>query len=131
MSSGGRPMLSTSPCNRQGLPFYIVTDTKCELLPRSFHPYLKSGGFVSVALSLGLPPVAVSDCLLPMLPGLSSCRSRRLVNNLTRLLYHKNNHFRKESGYGSPASELFLSCFNDCCKGSWFVYCKLAQNLTV
>jgi len=29
-------------------------------------------GIVSVALSLGLPPVAVSNCLLPMLPGLSS-----------------------------------------------------------
>ena len=30
------------------------------------------GSFVSVALSLGLPPVAVSDCQYPMLPGLSS-----------------------------------------------------------
>lgn len=30
------------------------------------------GGFVSVALSLGLPPVAVNNCQYPMLPGLSS-----------------------------------------------------------
>jgi len=31
------------------------------------------GGFVSVALSLRLPAVAVNNCLYPMLPGLSSC----------------------------------------------------------
>ena len=30
------------------------------------------GGIVSVALSLGLPPVAVSDCRCSTLPGLSS-----------------------------------------------------------
>jgi hypothetical protein len=30
------------------------------------------GGIVSVALSLGSPPAAVSGCLCPMLPGLSS-----------------------------------------------------------
>ena len=34
---------------------------------------LQIGGIVSVALSLGSPPVAVSNCLRPMLPGLSSC----------------------------------------------------------
>src|SRR5438270_869782 len=52
-----------SPCSRQGLPFCRVTPANCGLLPRSFHPYpLKRGGFVSVALSLGSPPVAVSDC---------------------------------------------------------------------
>lgn len=32
----------------------------------------KPGGIVSVALSLGSPPVAVSDCPCPTLPGLSS-----------------------------------------------------------
>lgn len=32
-----------------------------------------TGSFVSVALSLRLPAVAVSNCLYPMLPGLSSC----------------------------------------------------------
>ncbi len=36
------------------------------------HPLGIIGGIVSVALSLGLPPVAVSDCHCPMLPGLSS-----------------------------------------------------------
>ncbi len=99
MHSGGTPMLSTYPCSRQGLPFHIVTDTKCELLPRSFHPYPdKQGGIVSVALSLGLPPVAVSNCLFPKLPGLSSWpNGRRSVNNLTKLLYHKNNHFVKKA----------------------------------
>ena len=38
------------------------------LFPREYH----KGSFVSVALSLGLPPVAVSDCRYPSLPGLSS-----------------------------------------------------------
>jgi len=33
---------------------------------------LLQGSFVSVALSLGLPPVAVSNCHYPTLPGLSS-----------------------------------------------------------
>ena len=31
------------------------------------------GSFVSVALSLGSPPVVVNDCHYPTLPGLSSC----------------------------------------------------------
>ncbi len=40
------------------------------------------GSFVSVALSLRLPAVAVSDCHYPKLPGLSSCfkASDRLTN---------------------------------------------------
>jgi hypothetical protein len=58
-------MRDSSPCSRQGLPLCIVTDTNCGLLPHSFHlfPSLRRGSFVSVALSLGLPPVAVSNCL--------------------------------------------------------------------
>lgn len=84
-------MLDYSPCSRQGLPPMHVTMHDCELLPHSFHPYqthftrnshssfniyqMKTGkllngkcvqstpgGIVSVALSLGLPPVAVSNC---------------------------------------------------------------------
>ena len=64
----------TSPCSRQGLPHIAVTDNIYELLPRAFHPFpaVKRGGFVSVALSLGLLPVAVSNYHFPMLPGLSS-----------------------------------------------------------
>jgi len=56
----------------------LVTKRCCELLPHSFHPYPAHfskngrGGFVSVALSLELPLVAVSNCHFPMLPGLSS-----------------------------------------------------------
>ena len=50
----------------------------------SFHPYLAAfratvGGIVSVALSLGSPPVAVSNCLYPVLPGLSSCQKQVVV----------------------------------------------------
>ena len=39
--------------------------TSCEATPLR-------GGFVSVALSLGLLPVAVNNCHYPILPGLSS-----------------------------------------------------------
>lgn len=60
---GGKPMVDQSPCSRQGLPLPNVTIKDCGLLPHSFHPYRLTGGIVSVALSLGLPPVAVSDCL--------------------------------------------------------------------
>ena len=41
---------------------------RCELLPRSFHPYLLTGGIVSVALSLGSPPAAVSGCRILRCP---------------------------------------------------------------
>ncbi len=65
-----------SPCSRQGLPLLCVTTEDCKLLPYSFHlfphVYCHEGSFVSVALSLELPPVAVSDCRCPLLPGLSS-----------------------------------------------------------
>ena len=64
-----------SPCSRQGLPHTVVTDSTYELLPRAFHPFpakYMQGGLVSVALSLGLLPVAVSNYHFPMLPGLSS-----------------------------------------------------------
>jgi len=57
--------MKSSPCSRQGLPFCIVTDVNCGLLPHSFHPFLgviAQGGIVSVALSLELPLVAVSNC---------------------------------------------------------------------
>jgi len=50
------------PCNRQGLPSHTVTSVHRELLPHSFHPYPLRGGIVSVALSLELPLVAVSNC---------------------------------------------------------------------
>lgn len=48
-----------------------------------------AGSFVSVALSLRLPAVAVSDCLCPVLPGLSSCRftDKRPSNELPKTYY--------------------------------------------
>lgn len=51
----------------------------------SFHHFLVSGNetgcVVSVALSLGLLPVAVSNCLCPMLPGLSSRANARATDH--------------------------------------------------
>ncbi len=62
-SLGGSP----PPCSRQGLPSVRVTVHRCGLLPHSFHPCrfdaeASPGGIVSVALSLGSPPAAVSGC---------------------------------------------------------------------
>lgn len=68
MRSTDRPseqLIANPPCSEQGLPRNCVTTATCELLPHSFHPYLShedQGGIVSVALSLGLPLVAVSNC---------------------------------------------------------------------
>ena len=49
--------------------------------------FSRKGSFVSVALSLGSPPVAVSDCHCSILPGLSSYinASDRLMNCLVPL----------------------------------------------
>ena len=65
--STGRLYEDAFPCSRQGLPLPHVTMRDCGLLPHSFHPYLFNaeaslGGIVSVALSLGSLPAAVSGC---------------------------------------------------------------------
>jgi len=55
---------ASAPCSRRGLPPAPVTRIGCALLPHSFHPYREPygrGGIVSVALSLGSPPVAVNN----------------------------------------------------------------------
>ncbi len=101
-SSGGPPIFGLSPCSRQGLPLPCVTVRNCGPLPQSlavkplkialtkrsghsFHHFLASGNetgcVVSVALSLGLLPVAVSNCLCPMLPGLSSRANARATDH--------------------------------------------------
>ena len=51
------------PCSGRGLPPSPVTWVGWALLPPSFHPYraVKLGGIVSVALSLQLPAIAVSN----------------------------------------------------------------------
>lgn len=109
-----------SPCSRQGLPPRYVTISDCELLPHSFHPFLarRRGGFVSVALSLGLPLVAVSNCHFPMLPGLSSpsLHRGRPANSLTCVLYHFWACWRSWSSsaiFTSPSATLFSS------RGTW------------
>ena len=69
-STSGLLFACRPPCSRQGLPPIYVTVDDCELLPHSFHLflYINRGSFVSVALSLGLPPVAVSDCRILRCP---------------------------------------------------------------
>jgi hypothetical protein len=85
--------LGISPCSRQGLPSSSVTAGQCGLLPRSFHLFLKlpRGSFVSVALSLGSPPVAVSDChslCCPDFPPSWTCVVQwRSADNLANYYY--------------------------------------------
>ncbi len=87
---GGKPVLGTSPCSRQGLPLPSVTTQDCGLLPHSFHPYPLRGSFVSVALSLELPLVAVSDCLSLRCPDFPlRLTPKRPADNLTGVLYRK------------------------------------------
>lgn len=61
LAAGRVYLLRMSPCDAVGSYPTHFTLTPC------------GGGFVSVALSLGFPPVAVNDCHYPVLPGLSSC----------------------------------------------------------
>lgn len=50
------------PCSRQGLPLLCVTTGTASSYLARFILTSLGGGFVSVALSLKLPSVAVSDC---------------------------------------------------------------------
>ena len=73
---------------RRGCPYLVLLQVGFTLPPVSpparcaltapFHPYLKrrsvKGGLLSVALSLGSPPAAVSRHLVSLEPGLSSIR---------------------------------------------------------
>ena len=90
-------LVCKSPCSRQGLPLLCVTTEDCKLLPYSFHLFLcvyrHKGSLVSVALSLGLPPVAVSDCRILRCPDfpLSAARAKRPLSRLP-LHYTLNFH---------------------------------------
>ncbi len=83
-----------------------VTAEDCGPLPHSFHHFRPAvrriGCVVSVALSLGLLPVAVSNCLCPMLPGLSSrvlrARATSRKSEAT-VLYHNSNAFARLKFY--------------------------------
>ena len=94
-STSGLLFTCRPPCSRQGLPPIYVTVDDCELLPHSFHLflYINRGSFVSVALSLGLPPVAVSDCRILRCPDfpLSAARAKRPLSRLP-LHYTLNFH---------------------------------------
>lgn len=83
-----RPLPDTSSGYRvtDGPPLYVTLLAAGRVYLLRMSPYVavssyltrfaltepKFGGIVSVALSLGSPPVAVSDCPCPTLPGLSS-----------------------------------------------------------
>lgn len=88
--------LYISPCSRQGLPPPHVTMRRCGLLHRSFHPYPFTGGIVSVALSLGLPPAAVSGYRIlrcpdfPLVPYAGNERSSNQLPFQLYVKYHKS-----------------------------------------
>ena len=54
-------------------------------LTAPFHPYLQCRRYISVALSLGSPPAAVSRYSCPMEPGLSSGEAFRLSSAAVQL----------------------------------------------
>ena len=62
-----------------------VTTSSCELLPHSFHPYLRRGGTVSVALSLRFPSVAVSNCRVLHCPDFP-LKNQRSFNGLLLII---------------------------------------------
>lgn len=65
-------------CSRRGLPCRPRYRGRGELLPHRFTlAPSERGGFISVALSLGLPRPGVTRRLLSMLPGRSSPLARR------------------------------------------------------
>ena len=71
------PAVPTWSCSRWGLPCRSCCQSRGALLP---HPFTltcwpiawRTGGLLSVALSLGSPPPAVSRHRIPVEPGLSS-----------------------------------------------------------
>jgi hypothetical protein len=91
LAAGRVYLLRMSPCDAVGsYPTHFTFS--------SFY----GGSFVSVALSLGLPPVAVSDCHYPVLPGLSSylSTSDRLVICPDNII-HSQTYFREHEHQAS------------------------------
>lgn len=76
----GQPLIcfSIRPCFRWGLHSLLCYHKSGELLPRlSILTACWGRRSISVALSLGSPPAAVSSCHASVKPGLSSGRSSR------------------------------------------------------
>ena len=69
---GSRHRIPIWSCSGRGLPSPRLLPTARCALTAPFHPYLKTGGFLSAALSVGSRPPGVTWRPDPMEPGLSS-----------------------------------------------------------
>lgn len=103
VSTGGRIALCTNLLAADRV--YLLRMSPCDAVgsyPTHFtFASFNRGSFVSVALSLGLPPVAVSDCHYPMLPGLSSCKNKRSFSDLPLAIIPYAHAFRERGRRGS------------------------------
>jgi hypothetical protein len=72
---GSRPWIPIWSCSGRGLPSPRLLPTARCALTAPFHPYLRTGGFLSAALSVGSRPPGVTWRPDPLEPGLSSTTS--------------------------------------------------------
>ena len=74
---GSRHQIPIWSCSERGLPSPRLLPTARCALTAPFHPYLRTGGFLSAALSVGSRPPGVTWRSDPLEPGLSSAAKRQ------------------------------------------------------
>jgi len=74
---GSRHWIPIWSCSERGLPSpRLLPAARCALTA-PFHPYLRAGGFLSAALSVGSHPPGVTWRSDPLEPGLSSAAAQQ------------------------------------------------------
>ena len=74
---GSRHQIPIWSCSGRGLPSPRLLPTARCALTAPFHPYLRTGGLLSAALSVGSRPPGVTWRSDPLEPGLSSAATRQ------------------------------------------------------
>ncbi len=74
---GSRHQIPIWSCSGRGLPSPRLLPTARCALTAPFHPYLRTGGFLSAALSVDSRPPGVTWRPDPLEPGLSSATKRQ------------------------------------------------------
>ena len=78
---GSRHQIPIWSCSGRGLPSPRLLPTARCALTAPFHPYLRTGGFLSAALSVSSRPPGVTWRPDPLEPGLSSAAKRQRSSN--------------------------------------------------
>ena len=78
---GSRHQIPIWSCSERGLPSPRLLPTARCALTAPFHPYLRTGGFLSAALSVDSRPPGVTWRSDPLEPGLSSAAKRQRSPN--------------------------------------------------